>query len=322
MSKKYDAITVGSGLVDAFVLTDTKEVQKKIAFPVGAKIPMKDLIFSSGGGGTNTAVCMSNLGLRVGYLGKIGSGVNSKLILRELKKSKVDFLGVRSNEHTGYSVILATDKKHRTILTYKGVSNKLNFSEINKNKLKTKWFHMTSMQGESFKTQKKLVDFAVKNKIKISYNPGTGHTKKGFKHLRSILAKTDILHLNLEEATLLYGKKCSVKALFKKIKKMGPKIVVITNGEKGGGIYDGTHYYLYKPHNIKVLGNTGAGDAFASTFLTGLIKFKDIRYAIELAIFNAENVIQKIGAKEGLLNLNKLKRLIKSKKCHVKKQLL
>lgn len=317
----YDIITVGSGLVDAFVPAVGKEKNKKLEIQVGTKIPV-EIIVSSGGGGTNTATCISKLGLKVGFLGKIGSGHNSEIILRELKKSKIDFLGARTKEHTGYSIILETNKKHRTILTHKGASNQLKLSEVKLGKLKTKWFHFTSMWGESLKTQEKLSDFAVKNNIKISFNPGLRQIKERNKQFFNILKNTHVVSMNLEEAKTLVGNKKEFKDLFKELHKLGPKIACITNGEHEGGVCDGKYLYKFKPHKVKVGECTGAGDAFASSFIVGLIKFNDIEKAIRLALVNSEAVIKERGAKNGLLSMSEAINKIKTHKFKIEKQLL
>ena len=72
----YDIITVGSSTVDVFVNTDSELIKIKtakseeelIAYPAGTKLIIKDLNFTIGGGGTNTAVAFSRLGFKVGYL--------------------------------------------------------------------------------------------------------------------------------------------------------------------------------------------------------------------------------------------------------------
>src|SRR3989344_2776592 len=132
---KYDIITVGSAVMDVFLDTDVHEHGKEICYTIGAKIKVKDLKFSTGGGGTNTAVAFSKFGLKTGYIGKLGKDENAKVILRELENEKVDFLGVKDakgKEHTGYSVVLDSKEHDRTILTYKGINDKLKFSELNK----------------------------------------------------------------------------------------------------------------------------------------------------------------------------------------------
>src|SRR3989344_3623086 len=139
--KKYSIITVGSAVVDAFLDTDTHETHGKICYPAGEKILIKHLDFFTGGGGTNTAASFSRMGLKTGFLGSIGKGYNAEIILRELKKMKIDFLGTQENGEAGYSVILDSREKERTILTYKGVNDFLKFSKMPKNIFNTEWIY-------------------------------------------------------------------------------------------------------------------------------------------------------------------------------------
>ena len=85
----YDVITVGSATVDAMACTEHcetlkgKQRNKFIAYPIGAKILVEDLILTIGGGGTNTAVALSRLGHKVAFIGKIGTKYNSKRICNQ-----------------------------------------------------------------------------------------------------------------------------------------------------------------------------------------------------------------------------------------------
>ena len=65
------------------------------------------------------------------------------------------------------------------------------------------------------------------------------------------------------------------------------------------------------PHKVKVVETTGAGDAFASSFLSGLLKKNDIKFALKLAIINAESVIQYHGAKNKLLTYREALKILK-----------
>src|SRR3972149_6566615 len=213
----YDVITIGSNNIDAFIYTDksqsifikTKSGEESfISYPVGAKLLINDLHFFTGGGGTNSAVALSRLGLKVAYIGKVGNDQNGLRILDELKKEKVDFLGPvchDSRKKTGYSVILDSLEKKRTVLSYKGANNYLDYSEIDLEKVKTKWFYISSMMGKSFTTIEKMADFASKNNIKILFNPSNYLCEKGKGYLKNILENTKILILNKEEAALLVG---------------------------------------------------------------------------------------------------------------------
>ena len=316
----YDIITVGSATVDALVRTEFYEMvhdkKKKecIAYPVGAKILMKELVLTTGGGGTNTAVALARLGHKVAFLGKVGSKYNSSRVIKELKDEKVDTsLIIRSKTgRTGYSIVLDSKKHDRTILAFKGSKNDLRFNEIKLKKLKTKWFYFSTMMEESFKTLGKLASFAKKQNIKIAFNISSYLAKKGKNYLKNILKKTSILVLNKEEAGLLVGKG-KINNLLKKLQKLGPEIIAITDGENGVYVLYGKTAYYGKPHNVKIVETTGAGDAFASSFLSGIIKKNDIKFAIDLGMTNAESVIQHHGAKEILLTYNEALKSMKKR---------
>lgn len=311
----YDIITVGSATVDAFVDTGEKLFTKTsgefVKIPFGSKIIIKNVTYSTGGGGTNSAVSLSRLGLKTAFLGKIGKGNNSERIIKELKKEKIDTSLISRGERTGFSIILNAKGHDRTILAFKGSNDNLTFNEIKKNKIKTKWFYFSSMLEKSFETQKKLAIFAQKNNIKIAYNPSIYITKKGPNYLKDILKRTTILVLNKEEAISLVGKK-EIKNLLRGLYRLGPRIICITDAKKGDFTYDGTNFYYLQPHNIKVLERTGAGDSFASGFVAGMIKKKDIKFALQLGLANAESVIQYYGAKNKLLRMKEALKRIKN----------
>ncbi|MBW2984157.1 carbohydrate kinase family protein [Candidatus Woesearchaeota archaeon] len=307
----YDVITVGSATVDVFAktkvselikITDSRGETELLAYPTGSKILIGELEFTTGGGATNTAVALARLGHKVACISKMGARGNAEKILRALKREKIDTsLAVCSKKgRTGYSIILDSLKHDRTILAFKGSNNELKFSEINKRKLKTKWFYFSTMMEESFKTLEKLSEFAEKNKIKIAFNTSEYLAKKGPKFLKNILSRTTLFVLNKEEAGLIVGKG-NERELLKKLHNLGPKIVVITDGKHGVHASNGKGIYFLQPHKVKVVETTGAGDAFASSFLSGLIKKNDIKFALKLASANAESVISHHGAKNKLL---------------------
>ena len=280
---------------------------------------MEELILTVGGGGTNTAVSLSRLGHKVAFVGKIGSKYNSKRVIQQLKKEKVDTsLIIRSKTgRTGYSIVLDSKKHDRTILAFRGSNNDLGSNEINFKKLKTKWFYFSSMIEKSFKTLEKIASYAKKNNIKIAFNISSYLAKKGPSYLGNILKKTDILVLNKEEAGILVGKN-KIEKLLKKINKLGPDIVAITDGKNGVYVYNDNQIYYGKPTNVKIVETTGAGDAFASSFLCGIIRKNNIEFAMKLGMTNAESVIQHHGAKEKLLTYNEALKIMKRRPIKVK----
>ena len=312
----FDVITVGSATLDAFLYTDKsdlitiksdKESREFIAYPSGTKILIKQLMFNTGGGGTNTAVAFSRLGLKTGYIGAVGKDENAEIILRELREEKVAFLGQIVNDKTDYSVILDSVEHDRTILNYKGASIKLKFDKIKMPALEqTKWIYCSSLVGDAFRTLEKISDFASRNKIKLAFNPSSYLAEKGPKYLGKILRNSTALIMNKEEDKDITGKQKEIEML-KVLRAFGPSYAIITDGKRGVFADCGGERYFVQPHKVKVMESTGAGDAFASTFVAALIHKKDLRTALQWGIANAESVLTHYGAKNELLTLAKLK---------------
>jgi sugar/nucleoside kinase (ribokinase family) len=193
-------------------------------------------------------------------------------------------------------------------LTYKEKSNDISSLDLSFKNLKTKWFYFSAADGKSLETQKKLAAFAKKNKIKIAYNPSSYLTKKGINYIKKILDHTEVLILNETEAKDLIPR----EDLFLGLHKAGPRIVCITYGGKGNKVSDGVRILTALPRKIKVAERTGAGDAFASGFVTGIIKTNDIETATKIGSLNAESVIQIAGAKKGLLTWKELNKQLKN----------
>ncbi len=300
----FDVISFGSAVVDVFLDTDIAEKGKFMCYPVGSKILMKNLRFSIGGGGTNSSVAFSRFGFKTGYIGKIGDDNYGKEVIKMLKNEKIKFLGKMEKETvSGYSIVLDSKENNRTILTYKGINNHLNFSELNLKKIKTKWLYLSSLLGDSFNSQKKLVKILNKKNTKIAFNPSDYLIKKN--NLRDLLKYCKVLILNKEEAMLLSNLNDSNKLLenlYKLIKTNG--IVVITNGNKKISAYNGKNKFYLMPSKIKIIEKTGAGDAFASGFVSGQMLGKTIQDSLKLGLIESQSVIKHFGAKNKLLKRN------------------
>ncbi|MEM4336846.1 MAG: carbohydrate kinase family protein [Candidatus Woesearchaeota archaeon] len=320
----YDIICIGGATEDVFIRIKNPDIIIKnhnyeVCYPIGTKVLAQDIFFDTGGGGTNSAVAFARLGLKTAFLGKLGNDSSGKKILSQLKKEKVDFIGKLEKGTTGYSVILIGLQKDRTILTYKGICEELKISDVNFNKLKTKWIYISSPVGEFFKTAEKIVKFAKKKGIKYTFNPSTYLAQKGFSFLKNFLEKCDLLVLNKEEANYIIGdgknQERKTDFLLQQLQKHA-KIVIITDGKNGAYAYNGIEKYKVVPRKIKVVDTTGAGDAFASGVTAGIILNKTLEDALRLGQFEAENVIQHIGAKNNLLKKIEAEKLLQTK--HIK----
>jgi ribokinase len=304
--KPYDIITVGSATLDVFV--DAKQELRKhakekkhidICYPFGEKLLIDNLDVSVGGGGVNTAVAFSRLGLSAGFIGVLGNDLHGEMLFRELDSENVDFLGNVRDGKSGYSVVLR-GKNNRTILTYKGVNNDLSWSNLRTSKLEARWYFLSTMIGKSFITEQKIAEHAKKQGAKIAMNISEYLAQQGLKKISKYLKHADILVLNREEAEILSGKK-KFDEMFREIARIIKGIIVISDGKNPVHAFDGKNSYLKKIKDIKVVDTTGAGDAFASGFVYGMIKKRSILSALNFGESDALSVIQQVGATNGLL---------------------
>jgi len=114
------------------------------------------------------------------------------------------------------------------------------------------------------------------------------------------LKKIDIVVLNFDEACEFTGCE-TISECFKKLVVMGPKLVVITDGENGAYAYDSKEEYFSASFKGKrVVDTTGAGDSYAGTFFYYYVKGFGVEKAMAAAAQNASGVIAYKGAQAGL----------------------
>lgn len=300
MAKNFDVVTIGSAMTDIFVTTDEPLINNSFNYKIGHKLLIKNLQLDIGGGATNTATAFSRLGFTTGCVCKVGEDNNGKDILALLKKEKITFLGSIGKGKTSMSIILTKKGVGRTVLTNRSESDNLKTKEVVP--FKTKWLYLSSLLKSGFDTQKKIALKMAKKKTKIAFNPSEYLIKS--EDIIAILKVTKVLILNKEEAELLAKKYNAKGQLPEALRSLGPQIVVITNEDKPIECHNGIKKYSLLPHKIKVVERTGAGDAFASGFVAGLMANYPIEKCLKLALREGESVLGHFGAKNKLIREN------------------
>ncbi|OGY22920.1 MAG: hypothetical protein A2172_03225 [Candidatus Woykebacteria bacterium RBG_13_40_15] len=308
----FDVITVGSATRDVFL--KSKEFKPKrdrssptgfnLPLPLGSKLNVEELIFETGGGATNTAVTFARQKLNTACICRVGDDPGGKAVAESLEKDGVstEFVIKDRENYTGYSIILVVKNGERTILVFRGASGDFCEEDFPKS-LDSKWLVITSLGG-NIKLLNSLVKEAKEKGTKVALIPGGGELESGLRVLRPIFAKADVVIMNREEASELTGISFDDKEkLTHRTCLLAAGIGVVTDGENGATACDGNYFYHIGTHSNSAVDRTGAGDAFASGFIVGLIKYENIEGALELAIDNSSSVVSFFGAKKGILRL-------------------
>jgi len=262
-----------------------------------------------GGSAANTVVGLARLGLKTGFIGKVAKDREGRLLLEEFRREGVNTEGIVVAEKGRSGVVLGfVDKKgERALYVDPGVNDQIEFSEVNVEYARnTRILHLTSFVGEkSFETQKRLVE-ALPSDVLVSFDPGALYARRGLTSLKPIIERVYVMLPNEMELRLLSGK--GYKAGAKTLINEGVSVVAVKLGEKGCYVTDSEESHLLKPFKTEVVDTTGAGDAFNTGFLYGLIKNKNLKECGTLGNLVAAHCITKIGARTGLPRLPELKR--------------
>jgi ribokinase len=328
-----DVLTIGSALRDIIFHTDQTLIietpkdllcQRLIAVEYGAKISSEKVALSFGGGGLNTAVNFSTLGLKTGMLTAVGDDALSQELFRHIRQHRIDPRWIQRirRQPSGFSFVLVdTSTQEHAIFVRYGALSHLRWM------LKTppaSWVYLSSLVGLQSNAITSGVNTWAKNKqIQWAWNPGGPQLKQGKRGLNPYLKHLTVLNVNEDEALELilsdiasareFRKRSSRipawKFLAQTLHAWGPKIVLITRGAKGAVVVEAKKLTTIGTRPIKRVDTTGAGDCYGSTFVAGLIHFNgQVDRALALADAQTSSLLQHIGAHAGLKTFQQLKK--------------
>jgi sugar/nucleoside kinase (ribokinase family) len=299
----FDVITFGSAAWDAYMDLPPKFVKKSVhftpakdlVFDLGSKIDIPGTRFAFGGGGVNTARMFAAQGFSTAYCGMVGDDIPGRETVAYLKSLGVDAAMVSKTDKRGTnsSVVLSSPGADRVILVYRGASELLARENIRWEKLNAKLFYLAPLSGKLCRLTEQITAHAKKQGAIVAANLGNSQLAMGRACVKSLLARIDVLILNLEEAAIMTSTDYrDEKNILKKVVHLHPGINVVTKGKDGAAIIAGGKIYSAKLKSFKTINATGAGDAFASGFMSGLLASNnDIEYSLKLALAAAKHCL-------------------------------
>ena len=322
VSEQIDVISIGDIVTDAFIkLIDDQAVTYKndegkwLAMKFGTKLPFDHAeILEAVGNAANAAVSFSRLGLKTAFVTNVGDDQHGRDMITSLHKDDVEthFVRINHKKKSNYHYVLWY-KEERTILI-KHEEYDYHWPHLRPAET-PKWVYFSSISEHAIPYHDQVADWLEENpEVKMAFQPGTFQMEAGTERLKRIYARTEVLILNREEAVLVtHGDYNNIHDLLDRLHGLGVKIAVITDGPDGAYASDGNlrlKMPLY-PDSAPPVERTGAGDAFASTFVAALIKGNTIEGALQWAPINSMNVVQKVGAQAGLLSEKELEEYLR-----------
>ncbi len=298
-------LSVGKATQDVFLKSAEFDPKKegKVAYthlPLGAKLDVDEVVFATGGNACNAAVTFARQGHRSGYMWLLGEDPASQAILAELDDEGVDTTGViqRDDCRASYSTVLISPDGERTVLNFHGSlpasdGRPLDLSLIGG----VDWLYVSSIGSLSLLNE--LVSVARSAGIKVMLNPAGAELSHPAK-LRSLLPDIEVLALNKEEMQALVAGQTLEELVLHGL-NLCP-VVIVSDGPRGSCASDGKQLVRAGTYeDVPVVDRTGAGDAFASGFLSAWAAGAGLADSIVLASANSTSVVGQIGAKKSIL---------------------
>lgn len=265
---------------------------------------------SCGGSASNTIIGTAKLGLNVGYIGKIGTDSNGKIMKSYLEDNNVntDHL-IESKGETGEVIGFVDNEGNRKLYVTPKINDKISNEDINREYiLNTKLLHLTSFVGlnpedPSINTQFELLE-EISDKVTITFDPGMLYVNKGTEFMDKLIGYTDILLVNETELKIITQEKDFKKA----VEKIAPKveILVVKRSTKGSFIKKDTNEYNIGIFDVKTVDTTGAGDAYNAGFLYGYIKGYTLEESGIIGSYVAAQSTTQTGATEAIPSISNL----------------
>ena len=254
----------------------------------------------SGGSVANSIVGLSQLGDKVGFIGKVSDDEFGRKYEEGLNKENVEYFYSRKKEElpTGTCLILVTPDSERTMCTFLGTAGKINENDVSSDAIKKS--EIIFLEGYLWDEgePKKAFDKAINNANKVAMSLSdlfcVDRHKPHFLNL--VKNKLDITFANEQEITSLIDAKNFDEVI--NFSKQLNKLMIVTRGENGAVAINGDEVVESDiQKNLKIIDLTGAGDLFAAGFLHGYINKLSTRECLEKGTEMSSKVIQQIGAR-------------------------
>ncbi len=317
-NNSLDFLAIGDTVVDAFIKVDVGHVQEhngatEYCVPFGSKIPFESVeVLYAVGNSANAAVSAARLGISSGLLAFVGNDEDGKRCLTQLQNEKVDtrYMGVQDGKTTNYHYVLWHGDERTILIKHEHFMYTL--PDIGK----PRYLYLSSLGQGTEAFHEEIMNYLDANPdVKLTFQPGTFQMKMGIEKLARLYRRCEVFCANKEEyMQMLNTDSHDVKFLMDEMEKNGPKILLLSDGPHGAYMKaNGNHYQrpLY-PDIGAPLERTGAGDAFCSTFTAALALGKTPEEALLWGPINSMNVVQHVGAQNGLLARTKLEELLQN----------
>lgn len=313
-----DAVCVGAAIVDIPLQPVNRDMFETESFP------LQQISMTIGGDAINEATILSRLGHKIGLVSMVGKDTVGNFIIEHCEKNGIDYAGVKRKDgiDTSINVGLVTADGERTFVTNRNGSLwKLTIDDLDLSRLsEARLLSLASIFNNPLLDCAALVRIfkeARKYDMIICADMIKARLGETLEDIREALGYVDYFFPNYEEACMMTGE-TELSKIADKFLDCGIGHVVIKTGKKGCYIknQDGSVLEVPAMKGITAIDTIGAGDNFASGFITAILEGKSLKECAEFANVTASVSVQSVGATTGVKSRAQVEeRLVEYRKC-------
>lgn len=305
--KKLDVITIGDGMI-----TLNPVMKGPLRF---------NHQFERGVGGAelNVAIGCARLGLKTGWISRLGNDPFGQHILHFARGENIDVSQIELVDHcpTSFNVKEIRENGDNSTFYYRNPSPLFSMTpeDIDEQYIKkAQLLHVTgvfpAVGGQNVAILHKVVELAKKHGVPISFDPNIRlklwSAEQAREALLPILSSVDLFLTGLDEAELLLGTS-NISEIIEKSKEYGMSHIAIKLGDQGSvGYYNGTIIESAPVKPLQVVDTVGAGDGFDAGMIYGFLHGWDAEKTFRFANTIGSMVVQTTGDNEGLPTLDEI----------------
>jgi len=263
---------------------------------------------AAGGGPVATGlVAAQKLGEDTAYIGVLSSDNGGVFLKNDFEKYGVDtsLVEVKDGFRSFASVLfLCADTKTRTCVFDKGDLPPLVLNDEQKNAIKNA--NVLMVDGNDISAAVEGARIARENGVKVLYDCGGLYAG-----VEKLLALTDIMIPSEEFAMGHTGCGNAIDAAKKLYETYSPEVVVVTQGKRGGVLFDGNAVTEYPIYPAYVVDSNGSGDVFHGSFAAGIVKGFDFLKCCHFSSAVSAIKCMGVGARESVPEFNTVKKYMK-----------
>ena len=307
MQKRFDILCMGIGCYDVVIRHLPED------FMEGGTVQIENLTTSTGGDALNASVDLTRLGMKVGFLSVLGNDAWGRSVRADLEKKGVDTSAVqmRDDFRTCVSYVLVEKNGDRHFaVNFPENPMPLHNSDISDELLaSTRHIHAASCNALGSMDDELDVLFRRAHEMGVTTSMDTGADPTGrwFDRIRETIKYCDIFFPSHYEAVSYCGGETDVLKMKEFFRDKGVKIFGVKMGEKGVFVTDFKEDIFMEPlFTGTPVDTTGAGDAFCSTFVAGIVRGMSLRDAAALGQAQSAHIIRTVGANNGAVDIHTL----------------